>query len=80
MRISKVQRALLEHIWLNTTKIPIQLVADVLGINKRLHPKKVQPTANGTHAPELRKMLPVKLLDHLLKIRVQSQIKPEKME
>ena len=78
MKLNKIQRALLEQIWIESEKIPLQLVADILGKNKRYHPKKIEPTLQGQHALELRKLLPLKLLNHLLKIRTQSKIKVEK--
>ena len=77
MKLTKIQRALLEEIWVEMNEIPLQLVSDILGKNNRLHPKKVNPTKNGKHAIELRKLLPIKLLDHLLKIKTQSAIKIE---
>ena len=79
MKITRIQRSLLEQIWLEMKEIPLQLVSDILGKNKRLHPKKIAPTKNGQHAIELKKLLPIKLLDHLLKIRTQSTIKMENL-
>ena len=79
MQITKLQRSMLEKIWLETQEIPLQLVADTLNIRKHYGDKEVPITDGGNYARELRELLPMSLLRHLLRIRINRTIKTENL-
>ena len=76
MLITKTQRAMLEKIWVENEKLPLQLVYNVMNKNTKTR-DQIEPTENGEHNPKLRKIIPKKLLDHLLQIRIRVTLKIE---
>ena len=79
MEITKLQRSMLEMIWLDSDFIPLQLVADTLNIRKNYQFISVPLVKNGYHSPELRELLPLSLLHHLLRVRIDQTIKRENL-
>ena len=67
---------MLEKLWVENENIPLQLVNNIM--NKTIKTRElVSPTENGNHDKRLAKIIPKKLLDHLLNLRTRALIKIE---
>ena len=82
MKISKLQRSMLEKLWRESNKVSLQLVADILNIRIRFKSasnESVEPLEE-TDNEIIKKLLTKQLLDHLNEIRKISRIKTENLD
>ena len=67
---------MLEKLWVENIEIPIQLVYNIMNKSVKTT-ESIPPTVDGQHNPKLRKVVPKRLLDHLVDIRARALIKQE---
>lgn len=78
MKITKLQRTMLEKIWREMDNIPLQIVADIMNRKFNFGSERVSPEpVEGLFNWKLRKMLPKQLLIHLAECRTLAKIKNE---
>ena len=79
MRISKLQRSMLEKLWRESSKVPVQLVADILNVrikSKEIRERRIDPMDHNDNEI-IRKLITQQLLTHLNEVRKIAFIKTE---